>query len=136
MSKQNKAIIRHMVEDHWNAKNHAIVGEFFAPTVSLQTPDGTLNGLDGASALLEAYATGFPDFHITIDDLIAEDDKVVVRTTFTGTQHGPLGDIRATGRGVSVPNVIHIFRLNAGKVSEAHMSWDRYTLRQQLGVVP
>ena len=136
MAEQNKDIIRRMIEDHWNAKNHAIVGEFFAPIVSLHTPDGTLNGLDGASALLEAYATAFPDFRLTIDDAVAENDKVVVRMTFTGTQRGPLADIRATGRGVSVPNVIHIFRLTAGKVSEANMCWDRYALRQQLGVLP
>jgi predicted ester cyclase len=136
MSEQNKAVIRRMITEHWNAKNHAIVGEFYAPTASLKTPDGALNGLDGASALLEAYATGFPDFRLTIDDLVAEDEKIVVRFTFTGTQRGPLADIRATGRAVNLPNVIHIFRLSAGKVVEAHMCWDRYALRQQLGVLP
>src|SRR5437016_13799784 len=90
MSEQNKAVVRRLFEDHWNSKNAAVVSEFFAPTVSLHTPDGVLTGLDGASSLLQAYATAFPDFHLTIDDLVADGDKVVVRWTFTGTHRGPL----------------------------------------------
>src|ERR1700758_537249 len=57
MSEQNKAVVRRLIEDHWNAKNGALVSELFAPTVAIHTPDGVLNGLDGASALLQAYAT-------------------------------------------------------------------------------
>ena len=62
MSAENKAVVRRLIEDHWNAKNHALVPELFAPTVSFYTPDGVLKGLDGASTLLQAYATAFPDF--------------------------------------------------------------------------
>jgi len=136
MSEQNKAVIRRLIEDHWNAKNHAIVGEFFAPTVSINTPDGVLNGLDGASTLLAAYATAFPDFRLTINDLLADGDKVVLRWTYAGTQTGALGDIRATGKHVNVPNCLGIFRLTSGKVSEAHLGWDRHALYQQLGLMP
>lgn len=135
MSEQNKAVIRRFFEDHWNRKNGALVSEFYAPTVSLQTPDGVLSGLDGGSFLLQAYATAFPDFHLTIDDLVAEGDKVVVRWTFTGTHRGPLADIPATGKRVSVPNGIGICRLVAGKIHEAHFAWDKYALLQQLGVL-
>jgi uncharacterized protein (DUF3084 family) len=53
MSEQNKAVVRRVIEDHWNAKNRALVPELFAPTVTIHTPDGVLNGLDGASALLQ-----------------------------------------------------------------------------------
>src|SRR2546425_3733077 len=111
MSEQNKAVVRRLFEDHWNAKNPALASELFAPTVSLHTPDGTLTGLDGASSLLQAYATAFPDFHLTIDDVVAEDDKVVVRYAFTGTHRGPLADIAASGKRVSVTNGIVIFRI-------------------------
>lgn len=136
MSEQNKAIVRRLIEDHWNGKNMALASEFFAPTVSLQTPDGRLTGLEGASFLLQAYATAFPDFRIAIDDVVAEGNAVVVRWTFSGTNRGALADIPATGKQVSVPNVIGIFRLAAGKIQEGHFAWDRYELRQQLGLLP
>src|SRR6267142_6168321 len=136
MSEQNKAVVRRLIEDHWNAKNHALVPELFAPTVAFYTPDGVLNGLDGASTLLQAYATAFPDFRLVIDDMVADGDKVAFRWTFTGTHRGPLGDIRASGKNVSVSNAVGIFRLAAGKVDEAHLSWNKFALLQQLGILP
>ena len=136
MSEQNKAIVRRLFEDHWNAKNPALVSELFAPSVSLHTPDGVLTGLDGASFLLQAYATAFPDFHLTIDDLVADGDKVVVRWTFTGTHRGPLADVPASGKRVDVPNGIAIYRLVAGRISEGHFARNKYELLQQLGVLP
>ena len=136
MSEQNKAVVRRLFEDHWNAKNPALVSELFAPSVSLDTPDGMLTGLDGASMLLRAYGTAFPDFHVTIDDLVAEGDKVVVRWTFTGTHLGPLADVPASGKRVDVPNGIAIYRLAAGRISEGHFAWNKYGLMQQLGVLP
>jgi steroid delta-isomerase-like uncharacterized protein len=135
MSEQNKAVVRRLIEDHWNGKKGALVGELFAPMVALHTPDGVLSRLEGASSLLQAYATAFPDFHLAIDDVISEEDRVVVRYTFTGTHLGPLADIPATGRRVTVPNGALIFRLAAGKVSEGHFVWDKYALLQQLGVL-
>jgi len=98
MSEQNKAVVRRLIEDHWNAKNGALVSELFAPTVAIHTLDGVLNGLDGASTLLQ---TAFQDFHLFIDDLVADADKVAFRWTFNGTHRGPLADIRATGKQVS-----------------------------------
>jgi predicted ester cyclase len=136
MSEQNKATVRRLIEDHWNAKNHALVSEFFAPSVSIHTPDGDLKGLDGASTLLQAYATAFPDFRLIIDDLVAEADKVAFRWTFEGTHRGPFGDIRATGKRVSIPNAIGICRLASGKITESHMCWPKYVLLQELGVLP
>ncbi len=135
MSEQNKTVVRRLFEDHWNRKNAALVREFYTPTVSLHTPDGPLTGLEGASLLLQAYSTAFPDFHLTIDDLVSEEDKVAVRWTFTGTHRGPLADVPATGKSVNVANGIAIYRLQAGKISEGHFAWDKYELLKQLGVL-
>ena len=136
MSEQNKAVVRRLIEDHWNGKNAALVGEVFATTVSLETPDGPLAGLEGASFLLQAYATAFPDFHIAIDDLIAEGAEVVARWTFTGTNDGPLAGIPASGKLVNAPNGIGIFRLADGKVTECHFAWNKYLILQQIGALP
>ena len=132
MSEQNKAVVRRLIEDHWNAKNSAIVSELFAPTVTIHTPDGVLNGLNGASTLLQAYATAFPDFRLIIDDLVADADKVAVRWTFNGTHRGPLANIRAS----SLSNIVGIFRIADGKVNESRLCWDKYALLQQLGALP
>ena len=136
MSESNKAAVRRLIEDHWNGKNAAHVGELFTPNAVLHTPDGPLTGLEGAVFLLQAYATAFPDFRMTINDMIAEGDQVVVRWTFTGTHHGPLLNIPATGRRFNVPHGIGIFRLVAGKVEEGFFAWDKFALLQQLGVLP
>ena len=125
MSEQNKTVVRRIIDEHWNNKNAALVSELFASNVSLDTPDGVLTGLEGASSLLQAYETAFPDFHNTTDDLFAEGNQVVVRWTFTGTNSGPFtdiaasgpfADIAATGKQVRVPGCIGIFQLDGGKV--------------------
>ena len=72
MSEQNKAVVRRLIEDHWNGKNEALLNELFAQTVSIHTPDGVLMGLEGASFLFQAYTNAFPDFRLAIDDLFAD----------------------------------------------------------------
>ena len=136
MSEQNKTVVRRIIEEHWNNKNAALVSEVFASNVSLDTPDRVFTGLEGASSLLQAYATAFPDFHNTTDDLFAEGNQVVFRWTFTGTHRGPLAGTAASGRQVRVPRCIGIFRLDGGKVNQGHLAWDKYALLQQLGVIP
>jgi predicted ester cyclase len=131
MSEQNKAVIRRLFEEHWNAKDEELVSEIFAPTVSLHTPDGAYTGLNGALSLLKSYATPFPDFHLAIEDLVAEGDKVSVRWTFTGTHSGPL----AVEKRVKVPGCIAIYRIVGGKIGEGTMAWNKYDLLRQLGVV-
>jgi len=136
MAEQNETAVRRMIEDHWNKKQFELVNEVFLPNVSIHTPDGTLGGLEGASFLLQAYATAFPDFRLDVEDLLAAGEEVAFRWTFTGTQSGALGAIPATSRQVRIPGCIAIARLSSGKVERLDMSWDRYELMQQLGVLP
>ena len=136
MSEANKAAVRRLIEDHWNGKSAAHVSELFTPACTLHTPDGVLTGLEGAAFLLHAYATAFPDFQMTIDDILADGDQVVVRWTFTGTHHGPLAHIPPTGKRFNVSGGIGIFRLTGGKVDEGYFAWNKFELLQQLGVLP
>lgn len=136
MSEQNKAVVRRLIDDHWNNRNADLVSELFTSDVSIQTPDGTLTGHEGAAALLQAYETAFPDFHNATEDLFADGDQVVVRWTFRGTHNGPFADLAATGKQVSVPGAIGVFRVDGGKVSEGYLAWDKYSLLQQLGALP
>jgi predicted ester cyclase len=124
-----------MFEDHYNKKNSALVEELFTPGVAIHTPDASMKGRDGAVALLQAYATAFPDFRLSMDDVLAAGDRVVVRYGFTGTHRGVLGNFAATGRHVSVSNAIGMYRVTSGQVAEAYITWDKYALLRQLGVL-
>jgi steroid delta-isomerase-like uncharacterized protein len=136
MSEQNKTAVRRLIEYYWNGKSGSHVSELFTPNVTLHTPDGVLTGLEGAAFLLQAYATAFPDFHMTIDDIMADGNQVVVRWTFAGTHQGPLLNMPATGRRFNVPGGIGIFRLSGGRVEEGFFAWDKFALLQQLGILP
>jgi predicted ester cyclase len=135
MSEQNLAVVRRIVEDHWNQKNGALVSDVFTSNVSIHTPDGSLAGHEGATLLLEMYATAFPDFRFSVDDLLADGDQVVLRYTFTGTQIGELAGIAPSGRPVLVDGV-GIYRMAADKCREVRLLWDKYALMQQIGVLP
>jgi len=102
--------------------------------VAIHTPDGVLNGHDGARQLLSAYATAFPDYRLSTDDLLAEGDRVTYRWTFTGRHKGPLAGIAASGKKVNVQG-IGIFHIAGGKASELRLLWDKYSLMQQIGAL-
>jgi predicted ester cyclase len=79
--------------------------------------------------------TAFPELHVTIEDLIAEGDKVVVRMTMHGTQQGALGSIPPTGKQVAL-STIDVVRIAGGQIAEEWGIDDRLGLLQQLGLVP
>jgi predicted ester cyclase len=79
--------------------------------------------------------SAFPDFHATIDDIIAEGDKVVLRQTWTGTHKGEFMGIPPTGKRVSF-GVIDIIRVDGDKCVEHWGQMDNAGLMQQLGAVP
>ena len=135
MSEQNKAVVRRIVEDHWNKKNPALIGELFATDCVFYTPDGALKGQDGARQLYDAYAAAFPNFSLSTDDLLADGNKVVVRYTFVGTHKGPLAAVPASGKQANVQGIV-IFRLAGGKADEVRFVWDKFALMQQIGGLP
>lgn len=128
--------MRRIIEDYWNKKNLALAGDLFAVDSTLHIPDGHLpKGVPGVAQLYGAYATAFPDFRLTIEDTVAEGDRVAVSYTFAGTHSGPLGTIPASGKRVTVAGIA-IFRLAGDKVTDARMVWDRVSLQQQIGALP
>jgi predicted ester cyclase len=80
-------------------------------------------------------SAAFPDLHFTIEDLIAEGDKIVYRYSATGTHKGDLSGIEATGKPVTITGMV-ISRVVNGNVQEDWEQTDMLGLMQQLGVVP
>jgi steroid delta-isomerase-like uncharacterized protein len=81
------------------------------------------------------FVNAFPDLEWTVDDVIAEADTVVLRSTFRGTHQGELLGVPPTGKRAEWP-AIAIFRLADGKVVEEWVQGDMLGLMRQLGIVP
>jgi steroid delta-isomerase-like uncharacterized protein len=98
-------------------------------------PGGKFTGPEGVKQFVQIYRTAFPDLKITIEDQVAEGDKVVTRWSATGTHKGDLMSIPATNKPATVTGT-DIERYQNGKVVESWASYDMFGMLQQLGVVP
>ena len=136
-AEQNKALIVRFVEELFNRGNMGIVGEIFAPDFieHEQLPPGIPIGREGVKVMTTMLRNAFPDFKATIDDILAEGDKVVVRMTWSGTQKGEFMGVPAAGKRVSF-GVIDIIRIADGKFVEHWGQMDSMGMMQQLGAIP
>lgn len=129
---ENKDIIRRYYNELWNKWNLALADELIAPDVAFR---GSLavetQGLEGFKAYVNTVRTAFPDFHNTIEDLIAEGDKVVARLTYNGTHNGELFGIAPTGKRVAYSGVA-IFRIVNNKIVNGWVLGDIPSLLKQL----
>jgi steroid delta-isomerase-like uncharacterized protein len=134
MSATNKAIFRRYFEDVLNTGNVGLVDELIALNYISHYPTGYEfgGGPEDVKHIVTTVRTGFPDVHFTVEDLIAEGDKVVGRWTFRGTHMGDFMGIPTTGKKVEVMGIA-IYRIAAGKIAEAWVAWDAMGLMQQLG---
>jgi steroid delta-isomerase-like uncharacterized protein len=138
MSDQNKALARRSIEEIWNRGNLAVINELVAPNATFHdasVPGGKFTGPEGMKQFVQIYREAFPDVRLTINDQVAEGDKVVTRWTATGTHKGQLMGIAPTGKHATVTGV-DIDRYENGKVVEGWASYDMLGMLQQLGVVP
>jgi predicted ester cyclase len=112
------------------------IDDLVAPDAAIRTPlpiDAT-----GAELLKQVWAMLlriYPDIHLTVDDVIAEGDKVVARNTVTGTHQGEFMGVAPTGKPVTY-NEIFIFRFADGRVVETWGVVDVYAQMKQIGVLP
>jgi steroid delta-isomerase-like uncharacterized protein len=134
---QNKHIARRLIEEALSAGRYEVIEEVVAPTFVNHDPSVTedVRGPAGLRQLIDTYRTAFPDLRITVQDQIAEGDRVATRWTARGTHQGPLLGIDATGKEGSVTGIT-IDRIEDGKIVESWNNWDALGLLQQLGVVP
>jgi len=132
----NKTSARHFYDEVFNKKSRAAIDEFIDPNqVDHAAPPGMPGGLAGAKQTIGMYLTAFPDLHFTVEDMIAEGDKLVARLTVRGTQQGAFMGIPPTGKHVTV-TAIDISRMAGGKSVEHWIEMDTLGMMQQLGVIP
>ena len=131
----NVAVVRRIV-DGINRWDPFIFQELYHPEVVDRDP--LVNQGPGANGIKQAYIRcreAFPDMHITIEDLIAQGDKVAMRYTLRGTHQGEFEGIPATWRKVTITG-IDIYRFSDGKVVEWWHRPDTLALLAQLGAFP
>ena len=130
-TEENKRLIRQFFEGV-NARDMTVF-ELFAPDAVHHNPfPGTPPGREGNKQGMLLLFAAFPDWHTTIEDLIAEEDKVVVRMTQHGTHQGTIFGLAATGKQVSVAGIA-IFRLRNSQIVEEWLITDQLSVMQQLG---
>ena len=134
MSEANEAMMRRFYDEVVNKGNLAEIDERIAQDlIEHNPPPGVLSGPEGMKQSVAMFRAAFPDIHVTIHDVLAEGDKVVVRATASGTHRGELMGIPATGRRIAVDE-IHIVRCVDGKVVEHWGVEDSLGMMQQLGL--
>jgi steroid delta-isomerase-like uncharacterized protein len=135
-TEQNKSIVRRWIEEGWNKHNLAVIDEVYAPNFVQHEPEPqTVNSSEALKQYVGAYLTAFPDLSLSIEDLIAEGDKVVWRFVSNGTHAGPYMGMPATGKKGVITGIV-IFRLENSRIVEAWVNIDALGLLQQLGVIP
>ena len=133
MSEHNKALARRS----WEVlDNLDVLDEVYASDLVWHEPDQDVRGSEEAKRFVDTYKTAFPDLHATVEDVIAEGDRVVTRWTIRGTHQGEVEEFGPpTGRRVEIEGIT-LHRIEDGKIAE---EWDRYDnlgVMQQLGLAP
>ena len=132
----NKAVVHRYVEEGYNAGNMAVIDELFATDFVNHDPSApTVRDLEGMKQLILAQHAAFADLRTTIEDLVADGDKVVKRFIVRGTHTGDFNGIPATGKQFTLEG-IDILRLVNGKIQEIWIGYDMLGVLQQLGVMP
>jgi steroid delta-isomerase-like uncharacterized protein len=133
---ENREFVRsRVIGEIWNGGRDDLVPQAFAPDFVGHDPDRPhLGGPDAVAASVRMFHAAFPDFSISVDDLIAADDKVVWRYAMGGTHSGPFLGVEATGRRVSTTGIT-IFRLADGMLREGWINFDALGLLRQFGAV-
>jgi steroid delta-isomerase-like uncharacterized protein len=136
MSEEKKQFMQRFVEEVINQKNLAALDELVAAAFLEHLPfPGQGPGREGVKDAISGFFSAFPDLHWTIEEQIAEAEKVVSRFTMTGTHRGEFLGIPPTGRSIKIWGVV-IDVVRDGKFAESRIIMDSLALLQQLGAIP
>jgi len=137
MSLDNKVIIQRLYDEVMHKRRFEYLDLVLSPSHSLHIPtvSGRAVGPEVYKQQSVLFTTAFPDLCFTIEEMIAEDEKVVCYWTMTGTHQGEFQGIPATGRKISWDGVT-IHHITNGKIMDSYVSLDLWGMMQQLGVAP
>ena len=134
MSMENEGIVRRLYEEVWNKRRVELLDELMSPSHALYAPNisGSSIGPEAYKRQVLYFLKAYPDLHWTIDDTIADKDKVVACWTISGTHGGDYMGIPATNKKVSVEGIT-IHHITDGKIMDSYSNWDVQSMMKQLG---
>ena len=131
-----KEIVKRLIEEPWTG-SFDVIDELVSPDFvgyDAAEPE-PIRGPAGVKANVEKYLAGFSDARCTVDDQVAEGDKVATRWTGHGTHDGEMAGIAPTGKEVTITGLT-ISKVENGKLVEDRTVWDTLGMLVQLGAVP
>ena len=135
-AEENRAVVQRFLEELFNGRDLDAIDRYIADDyVDRVTPPDIPPTRDGFRQFVGSFLDALPDFRYTIDDMIADGDRVAVRLTAQGTQQGELMGIPPTGKRATWGEM-HIGRMQDGKIVEHWGQIDNLGMLQQLGVIP
>lgn len=132
-SDANKELAKAFFEEIWNKGDESAIDRFLSEDTVGNDPKFGV-GRENFKVQWRKWLAAFPDIHFSIEELIADDDKVVTRWRLTGTHQGEYLGQPATGNKVDVDGV-SIDRIKDGVVISGFDAWDSLKFRQQLGII-
>ncbi len=140
---ENKQLVRRFYDELWNNGNLDVIDQYTAADMIEHESEyadqllslSSATGLEGLKQTTEALRQAFPDVRFTVEDQIAEGDKVLTRWQAVATQSGSLGPLPPSGKHVTATGV-YIDRIANGKIVEEWEEWDVLGFLMQLGLIP
>jgi steroid delta-isomerase-like uncharacterized protein len=136
MAAENIAVVRRLIDEVWNQRAFDVLDDLFAADAII-SESGVPFSIRGPSCAKEgigAACAAFPDIQVTIEDIVAADDKVVVRWSSRGTHRGEMQGIPPTNRPVTMTGMA-IYRFADGKIVEEWMNTDMLGMLRQIAVI-
>jgi steroid delta-isomerase-like uncharacterized protein len=135
-TEDNKALARRVIEEIINEGKLSLADELIASEYVYSSPGSPeMRGPEGMKQLVQGYRVAFPDVRLSVNEQIAEGDKVLTRWTATGTHEGDFMGIAPTGKRISVDGMI-LSRCVGGKIAGEFEVMDALGMLQQLGAIP
>jgi predicted ester cyclase len=119
----------------FNEQNPAIADEIFAPNFSARLPGAPTLDREGWKTFLGIFRTGFPDLHLEAEDMVATDERLIIRVILHGTHQGDFQGMAPTGKRVAFTGIA-MFRIADGQAVEHWGEMDILGMMQQLGAIP
>ncbi|MDH3227594.1 MAG: ester cyclase [Thermoleophilia bacterium] len=128
-------LVESYAEEVWNQGKHELIDELFANGHQYHDPllPDLPSGPEGVHQRVITYMSAFPDAKVTLDDLFASGDKVLLRWTWGGTNTGEVMGISATGKPATTTGM-HLCKCSGGKIRETWVQYDALGLLQQIGL--
>jgi steroid delta-isomerase-like uncharacterized protein len=137
MPADNKSIVRRLYEEVWNKRRLEVANEIISTSHALHDNHSPESGIgpEAYKRSVNRFVAGFPDLRFTVEDMVAENDKVVAFWVISGTHKGEFRGFPPTNKKISVEGIT-INHVSGGKIMDSFVNYDALGLMQQLGVVP